>query len=172
MEKQGPTTGKFSLYYGLLLGGLNVAFAIILYVQNLHTSQSPVIMSVAIALAAAVTFLGITDFKRATGGTLTLGQALKIGAGIALISALIGIAYNILLIHYLDPEVPAKIMEARLGPALESGQITQEQFDQQKAQSLKFWWMGYPVILIVSILMGLILGVITGFILKKTKPAY
>lgn len=172
MEQQGSTTGKYALHYGLLLGGLNVVFAVVLYLQNLHTSQSPVIMSVAIALAAAVTFLGITNFKKATGGFLTLGQALKIGAGIALISALIGIVYNILLVHYLDPEVPAKIMEARLGPALESGQITQEQFDQQKAQSLKFWWMGYPVILLVSILMGLILGAITGVLLKKTKPPH
>ena len=127
-------------------------------------------MSVSFALAAAITFLGVNHFKKAAGGVVRLRQALKIGAGIALISALVTIVYDVLLVNYLDPEVPTKIMEVRLSPALESGQITQQQFEAQKAQALKSWWMGYPVILMVSILMGLVLGAITGFMLKKTRP--
>lgn len=172
MEENQPKTGKFSLNYGLILGGISIVFGVLLYTQDLHTSQSPGIMVFGLVLAAIVTFLGIQGFRKANGGYLTLGQALKIGAGIALISAIISIVYNLVLVNVLDPDAPSKIMDARLGPSLESGEITQEQFDLQKEQSIKYWWMGYPVILILNILIGLILGLISGLILKKAKPAY
>ncbi len=172
MEENQPKTGKFSLNYGLILGGISLVFGILLYTQDLHTSQSPGIMIFGLALAAAVTFLGIQGFKKANGGYLTLGEALKIGAGIALIAAIVSILYNYVLVNFMDPDAPAKIMDARLGPALESGEITQEQFDLQKEQSIQYWWMGYPVILIINILIGLVLGLISGLILKKAKPAY
>jgi len=172
MEENQPKTGKFSLNYGLILGGISVIFGVMLYTQDMHTSQSPALMIIGIALAAVVTFIGISNFRKANEGFLTLSQALKIGAGIALISAIIAIIYNLVLVNVIDPDTPSKIMDARLGPALESGEITQEQFDLQKEQSIKFWWMGYPFILIINILIGLILGLITGLILKKDKPAY
>ncbi|AWX43098.1 hypothetical protein HME9304_00085 [Flagellimonas maritima] len=172
MEENQPKTGKFSLNYGLILGGVSVVFGIMLFSQDMHTSQSPALMIIGIVLAAIITFLGINNFKKANGGFLTLSQALKIGAGIALISAIIAIIYNVVLVEFLDPDAPSKIMDARLGPALEEGTITQEQFEMQKEQSIKFWWMGYPVILILNIVIGLVLGLITGLILKKAKPAY
>ncbi|MGX1929239.1 DUF4199 domain-containing protein [Flagellimonas sp. 2504JD4-2] len=172
MEENQPKTGKFSLNYGLILGGISIVFGIMLYTQDMHTSQSPAIMIIGIVLAAVITFLGISNFKKANGGYLSLGEALKIGAGIALISAIIAIVYNLVLINYIDPDAPSKIMDARLGPALESGEITQEQFNTQKEQSIKYWWMGYPFILIINVLIGLVLGLISGLILKKAKPAY
>ena len=172
MEEQQPKTGKFSLNYGLILGGVSVIFGIMLYTQDMHTSQSTGIIIISIALAAAITYLGISAFKKANGGFLTLGQALKIGAGIALISGIIAIIYNIVLVDFIDLNAKSEIMDARLMPSLESGKITQEQFDLQKEQSIKYWWMGYPFILIFNVLIGLALGLITGLILKKSKPAY
>jgi len=172
MEESTPKTGKISLNYGLILGGISLIFGFMLYSQDMHTSQSPVIMGIGLVIAAVITYLGISNFKKANGGYLTLSQALKIGAGIALISGIIAIIYNYALVNFIDTDAPSKIMDARLGPALESGEITQEQFDMQKEQSIKFWWMGYPFILIINILIGLVLGLITGLILKKQKPAY
>lgn len=172
MEEVQPKPGKFSLNYGLILGGIGVVFGIILFTQDLHTSQSPALMVFNIVLMAAVIFLGIQAFKKANGTYLTLGQAIKVGVGIALVAAIIGIIYSYVLTSFIDPDAPSKIMDARLGPALESGEITPEQFEQQKEQSLKFWWMGYPVILIFNIILGLILGLISGLILKKAKPSY
>ena len=172
MEEKLPKTGKFSLNYGLILGGVSLVFGIMLYLQDLHTSQSPGLMVIGIVLAALVTFLGIQNFKKANGGYLKLAQALKIGAGIALIAGIIAVLYNIVLVNYMDPDAPSKIMDARLGPALEAGEITQEQFDLQKQQSIDFWWMGYPFILILNVLIGLLIGLVVGLILKKDKPTY
>nr|WP_299343657.1 DUF4199 domain-containing protein [Allomuricauda sp.] len=172
MEATQPKTGKFALNYGLILGGISVVFGILLYTQDLHTSQSPALMVFNIVIMGVLIFLGVQAFKKANETYLTIGEAIKVGVGIALIAAIIGILYSYILTSFIDPDAPSKIMDARLAPALESGDITQEQFDQQKEQSLKFWWMGYPVILIFNIILGLVLGLISGLILKKAKPAY
>ena len=172
MEENQPKTGKFSWNYGLILGGVSLVFGIMLYLQEMHTSQSPVLMVVGILMAAVVVFLGVQSFKKANGGYLKLGQALKLGAGILLIGGVISILYQVVLVNYMDPDAPSKIMDARLGPSLQEGKITQEQFDQQKKQSIQYWWMGYPFILIFNVLIGLVLGLVFGLILKKDKPAY
>lgn len=172
MEENKAKTGKSSLIYGSLLGGLGVVFGILLYTQGMHTSQSPGIMIIGLVMAAIVTYIGISNFRKENEGYLTLGEALKIGAGIALIAAIISIIYQFILFDFIDLGAKEAVMDARLTPALESGQITQEQYDLQKQQSIQFWWMGYPVILIINIIIGLILGLITGLILKKAKPAY
>ncbi|MEM1339064.1 MAG: DUF4199 domain-containing protein [Bacteroidota bacterium] len=172
MEENAPKTGKFSLNYGLILGGVSLVFGIMLYLQELHTSQSPVLMVIGILIAAAVVFFGVQNFKKANEGYLKLGQALKLGAGILLIGGIISILYQVVLVNYLDPDAPSKIMDARLGPALEEGKITQEQFDAQKAQSIEYWWMGYPFVLIFNVLLGLVLGLVFGLIFKKDKPTY
>lgn len=170
MEEQFPPTGKCALNYGSLLGGINVILGMVLYFQGLHTAQNLGLVMVSIVLTAGLIFWGIFNFKKVHEGFLTLPQALKIGTGIALVAALIGILYNMVLVNYIDPEVPAKIIEARLAPLLESGQMSQEQFAQQKAQNLKYWWIGYLFFLMANSCMGFILGLLTGLFLKKARP--
>lgn len=172
MISQSAAIRKFSLSYGLVLGGLGIVFYSILYLQNLYTSQNPWLMNISNMLAVIVTFWGIFSFKKARGGVLKLKEALKIGVGIALISGLLSILYNIILVNYIDPEVPSKLIEARLGSAIESGKITWEQFEERKAQGLNFWWMGYPVILVFNILMGLVLGLVAGFMFRTSKNTH
>lgn len=172
VEENPPKTGKYSLNYGLILGGIGVAFGIMLFLQDAHTSQSPGVMAVGILLTAGVIFWGIYNFRKANGGYLTLGQALKLGAGIALIAGIVSVLFNIILVNYLDPDAPSKIMDARLAEPLANGDITAAQAEQQKEMSLQYWWMGYPVIVIVNVLIGLVIGLIAGLIFKKPKPAY
>ncbi len=172
MEGNQPKIGKFSLNYGIILGAVGVVFGVMLYLQDMHTSQSPAIMIIGLVLAAAVTYFGITNFKKQNDGTLSLGQAVKIGAGIALVAGIISVLYNVALVEVIDVNAKSDIMDARLAPKLESGEITQEQFDMQKEQSINFWWMGYPFIIIINVLIGLVFGLIFGLIFKKAKPSY
>lgn len=172
MESNQPKTGKFSLNYGLILGALGVVFGVMLYISDAHTSQSPVNSVISIALMVGVIFWGISTFKKENEGFLTLGEAMKLGAGIALVSGIITVIYTIFLANVLDPDFASKVMDARLAESAAEGNFTSEQIQQQKEMGLKFWWIGYPVILIVNIIFGLIIGLVGGLILKKARPEY
>ena len=172
MEANPPKTGKFSLNYGLILGGLGVIFGLMLFLSDAHTSQSPVNSIISIAMSIGVIFWGILNFRKANDGYLSIKEALKLGAGIALIAGIITILWTVLLSNVLDPDFPSKIMDARLAEAAETTNLTPEQLQQQKEMGLKFWWFGYPVILIVNIIIGLVIGLVGGLIFKKAQPDY
>ena len=172
MESNPPKIGKFSLNYGLILGGIGVVFGVMLFMADAHTSQSPVNSIVSIALTVGVIFWAISSFRKANEGYLNVGEALKLGAGIALIAGIVTVIYTIFLSSVLDPDFASKVMDARLAEAAAENNLTPEQVQQQKEMGLKFWWVGYPVILIVNIVIGLIIGLVGGLIFKKVKPHY
>lgn len=172
MEANPPKTGKFSLNYGLILGGLGVIFGLMLFLSDAHTSQSPVNSIISIAMSIGVIFWGILNFRKANGGYLKIQQALKLGAGIALIAGIITVLWTVLLSNVLDPDFPSKVMDARLAEVAETTDLTPEQLQQQKEMGLKFWWFGYPVILVVNIIIGLVIGLVGGLIFKKAEPDY
>ncbi|UCE69650.1 MAG: DUF4199 domain-containing protein [Flavobacteriaceae bacterium] len=170
MEANPPKTGKFSLNYGLILGGLGVIFGLMLFMSDAHTSQSPVNSIISIVMSLGVIFWGILNFRKANEGFLSIGEALKLGAGIALVAGIVSVLYVMILSNVLDPDFPSKVMDARLADV--AGDFTPEQLQQQKEMGLKFWWFGYPVILIVNIIIGLIIGLVGGLIFKKVQPDY
>ena len=172
MEANPPKTGKFSLNYGLILGGLGVVFGLMLFLSDAHTSQSPINSVISIVMSVAVIFWGILNFRKANEGFLSIGQALKLGAGIALVAGIITVLWTILLSNVLDPDFPSKVMDARLAEVAQEANLTAEQLQQQKEMGLKFWWFGYPVILIFNIIIGLVIGLVGGLIFKKAKPEY
>jgi uncharacterized membrane protein SpoIIM required for sporulation len=121
-------------------------------------------------LLVAVIFWGLLSFKKANDGYLKVGQALKLGAGIALIAGIIAVIYTIFLSNVLDPDFASKVLDARMAEAAQEQDMTPQQIEQGKEMGLKFWWIGYPVILIFNIIMGLIIGLVGGLIFKKNPP--
>ena len=49
-----------------------------------------------------VIVLGIKNFKSSNNNLITWGQSVKIGVGISIISALIGIIYNLIFINFIQ----------------------------------------------------------------------
>lgn len=172
METTPPKIGKFSLIYGLILGGLGIVFGVMQFIADAHTSQSPVNSVVSIVMMIAIIFWGITSFRKANGGFLTVGEALKLGAGIALVAGILGVLYFIFLANVLDPDFVSKSIDSRLAETAAEMDLTTEQIQQQKEMSMKFWWVSYPVILVVNIILGLIIGLVGGLIFKKARPDY
>jgi hypothetical protein len=173
METNTPKIGKFSLNYGLILGGLGVIFGLMLFLSDAHISQSPVNSIISIVMSVAVIFWGILNFRKANGDLLSVGQAVKLGAGIALVSGIVSVIWTLLLTNVLDPDFIAKSVDMQLAAAAENGNISAEQLQQQKEMSMEYWpAFAYPAILIVSILMGLLIGLVGGLIFKKAAPDY
>lgn len=173
MEENQPKTGKFALNFGLLFGLISVVFGVMLYSMDLHYERGMAVQGISFLLMAAAIILGIFQFRNANGGFLSLSEALKIGAGVALIGGIIGIIYFFMLSNYLEPDYMDKMYEIGKQQAMaDNPKLTEEQIDQGIEMQKSMSWLFYPIGLIINILAGLFFGLIGGLILKKQKPAY
>ncbi len=172
MEENQPKTGKFSLNYGLILGLVLVVFSVMLYTMDAHTSRDPANQVISIVIMVGIISWGIFNFRKANSGYLSLSQALKLGAGIALISGIIAIIYTAFLSNVLDPEFAVKVAEIQKAADEAAGELTTQQIQQRYNGTIDFFWISYPFILIFNILLGLVIGLLAGLVLKKQKPSY
>lgn len=168
MEETQPKIGKFSLNYGLILGGISVAFGLMLFSMDAHTSQDTSNTVIGIVLAVGVVIWALISFRKANAGLMSLGQAIKLGIGVCLVSGVIYIAYLLLLSNVLDTDFITKIAENTRAAAREAGVMTEAQIEQQYQGTIDYFWISYPVILIGAIIQGLVIGLIGGLIFKKS----
>ncbi len=173
MEENTPKTGKFALNFGLLLGLVSVIFGVMLFSLDMHYEQGFAIQGTQIVLMIAAIMLAIFQFRKANNGFLTISEALKIGTGTALIAGIIGLIYFALLSNVIEPDYMDTMYEIGKEKAMaDNPQLTEEQMDQGIEMQKKFAWLSYPVIIIMNIVLGLIIGFVGGLIMKKQKPAY
>ncbi len=174
MEENQLKIGQYAMKFGLIAGGVSLIFSLMLFFQDMHYEQNTVATIIGIAIAFAIIALGINQFKKDNDGYLKLGQALKIGTGIAVVGGIIGLIYYGLLSNdILEPGYMEKATAiAKEKTFAENPNLTQEQWDQGMEMQNKFKFIAYPVILIFNAIIGLVAGLILGLIMKKDKPAY
>ncbi|WP_149276118.1 DUF4199 domain-containing protein [Pareuzebyella sediminis] len=173
MEENQPKTGKYALNYGLLVGGVSVIFGIMLYTMDMQYERGIAVQGTQIAIAVVGILLGIYQFKKANSDFLQISEALKIGAGVALIAGIIGLIYFFVLSNFIQPDYMDQMYEIGKQEALQNNpKLTEEQIDQGIEMQKEFAWVTYPIIIIFNILIGLLVGLIGGLIFKKQKPAY
>ena len=162
------STKKHMLTYGLIGGLIGVAFGVILYVQGMHYDRSWQIQTIQFLISAAVIVFAIIQFKKDNQGFLKLGQAIKLGAGVALLIGLIGTLWFVVMSNLLEPDFMDKMMDLAKEEAFANNpQMTDEMWEQGAAMQKKFMPVFLIFGLLVSALFGLIVGLITGLIAKK-----
>lgn len=174
MENQNSAT-KTMLTYGFYIGILSVIINLLNYsfgnIFDPHWSVS---------LVGALVFIGlmvyaIKEFKTKNDGFLKLGEAIKIGLGIALVSAIIGIIYQLILMYVLEPDYMVKMAEFQEQAILEKyPEMDEAQLETALNMSKKFTTPGMMTAmgLAMSLLFGLIVSLIAGLIMKKDKNEY
>ncbi|WP_190809111.1 DUF4199 domain-containing protein [Flagellimonas sp. S3867] len=173
MEGTQPKTRKFSLRYGLIAGIAGIVFGIMLYFADLHYDRSFAIQAIQFGILAVFTVIAAIQYKKANNGYIKLAQALKIGAGVGLIAAILGTLYFLVLSNIIEPDYLEKATEIqRVKTFEENPGLTQEQWDQGVAFQKKLFPVFLAFGLVISALFGLIVGLITGLIIKKDNPAY
>jgi len=173
MEENQVKTKKFSLQYGLLAGLVGVVFGVMLFAIDLHYERGLAIQLVQFGILGVFVVIGILQFKKANGTYLILKDALKIGAGVGLIAAVIGTVWFLIMSNVLEPDYLDKTYEIAKVQAFEDNpRLTQEQWDQGVAFQKKLFPIFLAVGLIISALFGLIVGLVTGLIAKKDKASY
>ncbi len=128
-------------------------------------------MAVSLVLTIVFIVLGMIQFKKANNGFMSFGQALKIGVGIGLVGAVIGILFNQVIINVIDPDTMTKAMEFQR-QQLEATGLPSQQIDAQMGMAEKFSTPVFQIAfgLIGSILFSFLLSLIPALILKKSDP--
>ena len=104
---------------------------------------------------------------------MSLSEALKIGLGVSLISAIIGIIYTQLLVNVLDPDTMQKSLELSIdNMRAQNPEIPQEAIETARSIQEK---MSSPLIfsavqIIFALFFGVIISLIGGLIVKKSRP--
>ena len=173
MENQIVTTAKTALNYGLLLGGINVVYGLMLYFLDMHYQNETTTSLIGYAFLIGVILWGIMQFKKTNNGYLKLSEALKTGVGTALISGIVIAIYVVIMSQYLDPDFLDKTIEYQKQKMLqENPEISVENvnkiFDMQKEFSGPFITSGF--IIIFNLFFGFIISLVVGLILKKSQP--
>lgn len=173
MEENQPKTGKIALMFGLLTGGVGIIFAIMLFTMEMQYERGVAVQGVQIAILAAGIILAVAQFKKTNSGYLNISQALKVGAGVALIAGIAGLLWFFVFSNLIEPDFMDKSMElAKVKTFEDNPKMTEEQWKQGVEMQKKFAWITYPVILIFNIIIGLIVGLVSGLVMKKQNPAY
>ena len=169
MENQASSKNLI-LNYGLILGVFTILLNLVMYAMGAHLDPPAYFSVISSIVLVAVIVFGIKKFKEANNGFLTWGQAVKIGVGISIVAALIGVIYNYIFITFIEPDFMAQTIEIQNQKMIAEG-YTEEQIEAAKAITEK---MKNPVIvsaigIIGSAFGGFIIAAIAGAIMKKTE---
>jgi len=173
MNPKNPSLKSIIITYGLLLGGISVVFQLMLFFLDMHYKNDTTAGIVSLVIMIGIMLYAFLQYRKSNEGFLSLGEALKMGIGIALVSALIGIVYTQILINVLDPDTMQKQMELSMETLkAENPEIPQEALETARSIQEK---MSSPLILtaiqiVFALFFGFIISLIGGLIVKKSRP--
>ena len=174
MENQTSATNTM-LTYGIYLGISSIILSVANYsFGNIYEPHWSVNI---ISYLLIITFivLGIKFFKDYNNGFISLGQAVKIGLGIALISGVLSVIYFILFANFIEPDFITNLGEVQEQMMYEKFPDMDEAIiERQIEMSKKFMSPGImsALVLIGSLIAGLIISLIAGLIMKKEETQF
>ena len=173
MEQQSAQPKKFILNYGLLVGIISVVLGVVLYVTNSHLTPHWGFAVLTYALFILFVVWGIKAFKSDNGGFLGLGEAIKVGIGIALVAGLISSLWTVLLSEVIEPDYSEQMAVVQRDAMIEQNlNMTQEQMDaaMEFMEPFQSPLITIPIFLVGYIFFGLIVSLIAGLVMRQKRP--
>lgn len=169
MEIEKPSIGKLGLNYGIILGLVIVTIAVLMYVSGmaLEGVQWPVYLYYLIFPALII--YAISQYKKANANSLSLGDSVKLGLAIAVVSGIVYAVYIYLFNYVIDPEFNNQMMEVAREKLAENDKLSEEMLNQSMEWAEKF---SNPSIVVtfwlaMSVFFGLIYSLIGGAIMRS-----
>jgi hypothetical protein len=172
MENQKTSSTQIMLNYGLILGFVGILINVAVFAMGQTYDPHWSVSVIGIIVTVLIIVAAIKKFKAGSDGYLSLGQALKIGLGTALVAAILGIIYTYIFANFIEPDYYARVIEVQQAAVLEKyPNFTDEQIEMANANIERFagFGMGATMALVVSLFFGFIVALIAGLIMKKSK---
>jgi hypothetical protein len=170
--KSKKSIRDFILHYGNILGLISIVFGLMIFFLDLHYAQENSVSLVNYGVSVSVLVIALLDYKKTNNGLLSLGDSVKMGMGVFLISVFYVSIYTIILINFLDPETLNKSLEVTEMKILEQNpEISEDQLDQILSFQEKFStpFVIITVLIIFSLVSGFFSSLILGLIFKKSR---
>jgi len=172
MEDQPQVSRKsIMLNYGLLMGFASIIVALINYVLgDIYDPHWSLIVG-SLAVTTIIIILGIKKVKESNSGLLSIGDAIKTGLGISLVSAIVYIIYLLLFYNMIEPEYFNNMLKFQEQMIIEKyPNLTDEELEGAIKGSAMFANTGANVTMtiIFSLFIGLIISLIGGLIMRKS----
>lgn len=179
MEAKVVDSKSIMLKNGLYLGLAIVLLGVVMYASGMTYSENSVvgIANIGLKIAFMIFFivLGIKQFKAENSGFLELGQALKVGIGITLVSALIEAAYALLFMTVIEPDFVDKMLEIQRTVMSEANpNLTAQQLDGAIEMSRKFMSPVFtlPISILWNLFLGLVISLIAGAVMQRKQETF
>ncbi|QTE23639.1 DUF4199 domain-containing protein [Polaribacter cellanae] len=169
MENQASSK-SIILNYGLTLGIISVVINLIVYAMGMHLDPHWSVALISGILFIVFIIFGIKKFKETNGGFMSWGQGVKVGVGVAIIAALIGVIYNYIFMNFIEPEFMNQVMEVQNQKLMDQG-MTQEQIENANEMGKAFRGPGMMAAMgiIGSAIGGFVVAAIAAAIMKKSE---
>ena len=164
-----PKLGTYNYRFGLIAAGIGIVFSLMLYFIDMIYNQSPIIQAINILIPSTLAVLAIQNFKKDNDGFLSIKQSIKIGVGVFLVAGIIGLVYFTLFINTIEPDFISNTAQMQADALREARpELEESMIQMQQENTEKFFYVGFPVILIFNLFIGLIIGLVTGLFTKKS----
>ena len=156
--------------YGVILAVVSILLNLTFYATGTLLTMGWLAGIIGFVAMIIILVMGIKKFKDENGGFLSFGQAVKIGVGIAIFSALIGVVYNLVFNNFIDPEFQNQMMDVQR-QAWADANMTSEQIEAAESMASTF---SSPAItsavqIVAAAFFGFIISAISGAIMKKSE---
>ncbi|MDO4783068.1 MAG: DUF4199 domain-containing protein [Capnocytophaga felis] len=179
METNVVNSKDIMLKNGLYLGLAIVLVNVVMYASGMIYNGNTVvgILSSVLKFGLMVFFivLGIKQFRTQNSGFLMLGQALKVGVGIALVMAIIEVLYSLIFTTVIEPDFFDKMLEVQKAAMIEANpNLTEQQLDGAIEMSRKFTSPVFtlPISIVWNLFLGLVISLIAGAVMQKKEQEY
>jgi uncharacterized membrane protein (DUF106 family) len=169
MEKKNTSVLYNGLIWGLIIGFAGIIYQVILYMLNQNLNQA--LGMAGLLITFGLLLLGMRSFRDVIReGLLPFGTAFSFGIVAIVVSGIIGIVYAYILWTVIDPDILTKMMEMQTQKMLDKG-LPDEAVEQAMGFITRFMKPGLMAVfgLVNSIVMGVILSLIAGAIMKREE---
>ena len=172
MENQANSQLKQSLIYGGILGLVVIVVSVIAYMLGFVDNKN--IQWINYAVQIAISFLGLKNYRdQHLRGYISYGNSLGTGFLIGMIGGVIGTAYFLVFINYIDTEFVARIIEKSQEQMAAKG-ISDDQIEMAIKYQQKFMstpWMAVFAIF-ANALFSFIFSAIISIFVKKNNESF
>ncbi|CAI8392385.1 MAG: Uncharacterised protein [Flavobacterium sp. SCGC AAA160-P02] len=168
MENQ-VSSKNIMLKYGVYLAVSSILINLVFYATGTLLTLTWALGLIGILLMVVVLVMGIKKYREINGGLLSWGQAVKIGLGITMVSAIIAVIWS-LVFNYIDPTIKEQAMELQR-QTWENANMTTEQIEaaEEMTKSLSSPAIESAIQIIASAFFGFIISAIGGAVMKKSE---